>query len=266
MSSRLQKRCLITSFLAHAGLALLLVLAPAFRDPDSRLSDGGPPLEMIPGELVDAALAPGFIPQASAPEASPPAVQRPREPEPEPEPEPAPKAPPRTPQRNLDFDVPKAKEPGFTLPSARLEEKKKPKVEEPKPRERESVKLDLTKIKTLKPKSTPPKPAPTEPTGPSAEELARQRRQDLARSLEGASGRIAGAVSQGAVQVQIGPAGGGGEGAEAPDPEEAPPTRGTSATRSTTPGSHPRISRTISRPPTSRWSSARMAASPGPAS
>ncbi|MGE3310657.1 MAG: TonB family protein [Limisphaerales bacterium] len=228
MKSRLEKRCLIASAVAHTGLALLVFLAPAFRNPDSRLADSGLPLEMIPGELIDAALAPGFIPAAEAstanmaqPATPPPPEPKPDRtprPDPEPEPEREPKPAPRTPQREVEFDLPKAREPGFTLPSARLDEKKKPKDDEPKPRERESVKLDLSKVKSLKPPTAPNKdrdrrkPTPAEPSGPTAEELARQRRQALARSFAGASGRIAGAVSQGAVQVQIGPAGGGGGG------------------------------------------------------
>lgn len=216
-----------TSILVHTGLAGLLVFAPGFREAQPASMGEGPPLEMIAGELVDAALAPGFLPPAASdappaqepepattksppppPKASPP----PPEPDPQPEPERDPTPSPRTPPPEIKFDLPKAREPGFTLPSSQVDEKAK---EKPKRPEREAVKIDLSKIKTVKPTATPnkAKSAPSEPPGPSAEELARQRRQDLARSLEGASGKISGSVSRGAVQIHVGPAGGGGGGA-----------------------------------------------------
>jgi TonB family protein len=224
MISRLEKRCMVTSVLAHAGLAALLIFATAGGRSTTALSTEGPPLEMIAGELVDAALAPGFLPQptpeaspAPQPEpavvkATPPKASPPPEPQPEPETTPAP--PVKAPPPEIRFDLPKAREPGFTLPSSQLDEKTK---EKPKRPEREAVKIDLSKVKTVKAPSTSTKdrakPAPTpEPQGPSDEELARQRRQDLARSLDGASGKISGTVSRGAVQVQIGPLGGGGGG------------------------------------------------------
>lgn len=216
---------MVTSVLAHAGLVILLVVATAGGRSSATASIERPPLEMIAGELVDAALAPGFLPEP-APEAAlahqpepdvikatpPPKTSPP--PEPQPDPEPTPTPPVKAPPAEIRFDLPKAREPGFTLPSSQLDEKSKDKPKRP---EREAVKIDLSKIKTVKAPSTPSKdrpkttPAPA-PTGPSEEDLARQRRQDLARSLEGATGKISGTVSRGAVQVQIGPVGGGGGG------------------------------------------------------
>jgi TonB family protein len=225
MISRLEKRCMVTSVLAHAGLAMLLIFATAGGKSSTNASTELPPLEMIAGDLVDAALAPGFVPQPT-PEA--PSVREPEPevvkvtpppkssppPEPQPEPEPTPAPPVKTPPAEIRFDLPKAREPGFTLPSSQLDEKSKDKPKRP---EREAVKIDLSKIKSVKAPSTPnkdrPKNVPSpEPSGPSEEELARQRRQDLARSLEGATGKISGTVSRGAVQIQIGPRGGGGGG------------------------------------------------------
>lgn len=216
MISRLEKRCFVTSVSAHAALAVLLLVAPAFRQSPPPAFDSGVPLEMMAGELIDAALAPGFVqpttaepPPASDPEPTQPPPRQP-EPAPEPQPVPTPAPPTKRPPPDVEFDLPKAREPGFTLPSAQLEPKKTPK-EKPKekPPEREAVKIDLSKLKSLK---STPKPSPAKPSGPTAQELARQRRQDLARSLDGASGRIAGAVSRGAVEIQIGPVGGGGGG------------------------------------------------------
>lgn len=232
MASKLEKRCLATSALAHGTLAMLLVFAPGFLKSETAEVGEGPPLELMAGELIDAALAPGFLPQnpPETPEASPsqaepppPPPQRtttprpPAEPEPEPETtsEPPPVTPPSKPAKSeIDFDLPKAREPGFTLPSTQVDDKTKDKPKRP---EREAVKIDLSKLKALKPNPNAArdrkKAVPAEPSGPSAEELARQRRQDLARSLEGASGRISGAVAKGTVQIQIGPPGGGGGGA-----------------------------------------------------
>jgi len=176
---------------------------------------------MIPGELIDATLAPGFLPatESSPPaaDASPPrANPRPAEPEPEPPSQPEPpreRAAEKPAPSDISFDLPKAREPGFTLPNAQLDEKKR---EQPRKAERESVKIDLTKIKSFKPTDSSPsdrkKAVTTSPPGPSDEDLARQRRQDLLRNLDGASGRIAGAVSRGTVQIQTGPPGGGGGG------------------------------------------------------
>jgi len=228
MSSRLEKRCLATSALVHGTLLALLLFAPGFRKARLLDSAGGPPLELMAGELIDAALAPGFLqsspsepPPGQEPDRSPPPKTEAKpEPEPEPvrEPEPKPAPPPkaREPEPDLDFDLPKAREPGFTLPSTKAAQAEKPKTpakqpEKPKPPEKESVKIDLSKIKRITP-ATPPRKAPPA-QGPSAEELARARREQLARSIDGASGRIAGAVSSGTVQIQIGPAGGGGGGA-----------------------------------------------------
>lgn len=223
MISRLQKRCFVTSALVHTTLAAVLLLVPAFRDARPTALGEGPPLEMMPGELIDAALAPGFLPPTATeappaqetpapPKATPPPKTVPP-PEPEPEPEPVRTPAPKTPAPDLQFDLPKAREPGFTLPSSQLDTKTKDKDKRP---ERETPKIDLSKIKSIKPTSTAPKdrkkPVAAEPEGPSAEDLARARRQEIARSLDGASGQIAGAVSRGTVQVQIGPPGGGGGG------------------------------------------------------
>jgi TonB family protein len=212
-----------SSMIAHVGLGALLFIATAGGKPNAS-SNEAPPLEMIAGELVDAALAPGFLPQPTPetpptrqPEADivkdtpPPKVSPPSEPQPEPE---TPTPPAKAPPPEIRFDLPKAREPGFTLPSSQVEEKPKDKPKRP---EREAVKIDLSKIKAVKPPPTPHKDRAkatpsSEPPGPSDEELARQRRQDLARSLEGATGKISGTVSRGAVQVQIGPLGGGGGG------------------------------------------------------
>lgn len=221
MSTRLQRRCLVTSAAVHGALGLLLVVAPAFRKSEVQALGNEGILEMIPGELIDEALAPGFLPapEASAPpaDASPPrANPKPAEPEPEPPSKPEPSKEPvaeKPAPSDISFELPKAREPGFTLPNAQLDEKNR---EKPKKPERESVKIDLTKIKTFKStdSSTPDrkKVVSATPPGPSAEDLARQRRQDLLRTLDGASGRIAGAVSRGTVQIQTGPPGGGGGG------------------------------------------------------
>ncbi len=220
MMTRLQKRCFATSASVHGVLALLLMLAPGFRRASPPNLGEGAPLELMSGELIDAALAPGFLPSTSAEapaaraDAPPPPPPVKSTPPPEPEPDRTPMPPRKEPPSEVDFDLPKAREPGFTLPNSQLDEKKNPKPK-PKAPEREAVKIDLSKVKTLNPTPPPRDRRPStrpESTGPSAEELARQRRQNLARSLDGASDRIAGAVSRGAVQVQIGPAGGGGGG------------------------------------------------------
>ncbi|MBL9128211.1 MAG: TonB family protein [Verrucomicrobiales bacterium] len=230
MISKLDKRCFATSALVHATLAALLLFAPGLSRSRENQPGEGPPLELMAGELIDAALAPGFLKQEAPenpPEAAEPPPAAPRKsatPEPPPEPEPQPEPPqqietPKTPPAKAakdepDFDLPKAREPGFILPSTKGDDKSKDKPKRP---EKDEVKIDLSKAKVLKPNpnaaQTRKKPVPAEPTGPSAEDLARQRREDLARSLEGASGRIAGAVAKGTVQIQVGPAGGGGGGA-----------------------------------------------------
>jgi len=213
-----------TSILVHAGLAALLVIAPGFRDAHPSDIGEGIALEMIAGELVDAALAPGFLPstatelpllreQEPALTKTPPPAKAAPPPEPDPEPEPEPTPAPKPPPSDIRFDLPKARDPGFTLPSSQLDEKAKDKPKRP---EREAVKIDLSKVKTVRPTSLPnkerTKPTPAEPPGPSGEDLAHQRRQELARSFDGASGKISGTVSRGAVQIQIGPVGGGGGG------------------------------------------------------
>lgn len=183
MTQRLQRRCLITSAVVHGVLLLLLVLTPGFREARRDLLDAGPPLELLPGALIDQALADrpaSALPPEPAPPQDTPQPQV-REPEPEPEPPPPRPRPRETP---------------------RPEVQRPPPVEvEPEPG-RVAPKIDWNKAKPLSPTRSPrtPRPSPAErPSSPNRE---------FNRSLARATAALERSANSDTVNLRIG----GGQG------------------------------------------------------
>ncbi len=218
MNQRLQTRCLVSSALAHALLLGVLLFMPGFRSERPLENQLGPGINLIPGELVDAALAAG----STGPAPAQPAATR--EPAPTPPPPREAKAPTPTPPAEkqesvppaVQFDLPKLDGPGFVLPRSPSPEKPAPKPT-PKPTPR----FDFSKAQPVKPASQlRPEPLVEKPSGPSPERVQRDRINQLARSIASASGALErSSGGRGTVNVQItatgnvgGTAGGGGGG------------------------------------------------------
>jgi TonB family protein len=183
MNRRLQTRSLVTSAVAHALLLALLLMAPGFRRARQDRLLSGPPLELVPGALVDATLA-----RAATTSRTPAQTPRPRQqpqhraparpeserPEPPREPERAPFARERPPER----PVPRARE--------------------------EARRFDLSKARSIRELDSRTDSRQER----RAESNARLRMRALDRQLASAAGSLARAAAAGAVEIQI--SGGGG--------------------------------------------------------
>jgi colicin import membrane protein len=85
--NRLEQKCIIASGGFHLLLVVILVIGPAFLTSKSK-SDDRPPLDVIPGKLIDAAFSDGGNPHGTPPPPDP-IVPRPQpvvQPAPQPEP------------------------------------------------------------------------------------------------------------------------------------------------------------------------------------
>ncbi len=235
MSTGLQARCLASSALAHGLLVGVLLLAPGFRPQHADMLGAGPPLEMMSGGEIDAALAPGPAPLAHlestpATELREPQVRQPEVRQPKPLTPPVPKPPqvpppdhpekadkperpvPRTPSE-IKFDLPKSEGTGFELPSSRSSTKD-PKKKNPDSR------FDFSKARTVKLADVSRKPDPEAAEREAAAAAAaenRARLHNLARSLDSATGNLERSGGKGTLQVRIssgteGGTGGGGGG------------------------------------------------------
>lgn len=205
MNPRLQRRCLVTSLVVHGLLLALILVAPGFQKSRPDLLGALRPLELLPGELIDAAL--GMAP--------------PPEPEPEPEPvepvrqepvmEPPPPVPPpkATPRPEVPVVIPEVTRPNVaTPPRAKPAEKKPaPPVEKKAPPvEKKAPKLDFSKAKAV-PDTARKSAAKVTPS----EDSSRQRMAALAKQMAQRTGDLERSAS-GAVNVQLSAAGGGGGG------------------------------------------------------
>ncbi len=218
MFSRLQNRCLASSALAHGLLAALLLFGQGFHSRNDDLLAGGPPLELVGGDLVQEALAapgpkgPGPVtPSVPAPPVAPPKAQ-------EPPPARAATPPPKA-ASDIQFELPRAAGGELVLPAGRKAEKEPPKKAAP-----EIPKFDFENVKSL-PKPQPRKPSAAELAArdrAAAEEAKRERLRNLASTLAGATGTLAQKATGGGIKVELsrasqggGGGGGGGGGAGA---------------------------------------------------
>jgi outer membrane biosynthesis protein TonB len=187
--SRLEKKCFMGSASVHLVLVLVLLVGPGFitsRNP----SDALPVLEVIPANLVDAALAGGGNPNAKPPPPSPiiareTVASTPAPPTVTPRPEPEPVSEPRKPTR--------------TRKSPPREVDETP-AREPKP-------SPVAREPLTKSEQEPPKRKPIEPDlkpvvrGPTTDSAARDRarvaerqRQELAAAAAARRAEIASAL------------------------------------------------------------------------
>lgn len=230
MMTRLQKRCLVTSAATHALLLALLIFAPGFRSPRTELLADGPALSLVPGELIDAALAPGPPPAlepSRSPDPTPPAahstppVARAAEPErasaPEvPPPDPTPPPPDKSTHRvkappEAKVDLPITEGGSFVLPAAEKESPKKPPVKE-KPKFNFN---DAKPVKNPTPNLRLPDRDKFKPADRGADEGPAKpdtRMRDLAKSIASAAGSLEKGASRGTIEISVGGAGGGGGG------------------------------------------------------
>lgn len=69
--NRLNQKCFVASTGVHVLLFVILLIGPAFLSPKSK-PDSRPPLDVIPGKLIDAAFSGGGDPHAAPPPPAPP--------------------------------------------------------------------------------------------------------------------------------------------------------------------------------------------------
>jgi TonB family protein len=190
---RLQNRCLLTSAAVHASLLALLVFAPAFRRESKDLIT--PPLELVPGELIDAALAPGLAPlESSAPPKSDVTAEV-REPQRQPAPAPIVRQP-RPPTREEPPEV-------ETAPQSTT--RKEPPVRA----QRDRPKLfDFSKATSIKPTKT----SRSASKSSAADNQASSQMRSLERRLAEAAGSISSARNSSTIRISTPGGGGGGRG------------------------------------------------------
>lgn len=200
--SRLQRRCLAGSALLHAGLVALVVLAPAFRPQRIDLLNAGPPIELVPSALVEAALAPAPSPREEVREATPrppepapapstPSIVTPPARQPQPSPAPTPRARTETPPRPV---VPEA-----TRPDTATARKAPPPAA--KAPERTQPAFDFSKARAAE-RAAPRTPAP------ATKAATPPRWQSIDRQLASAAGALAQSTTRSTVEVQISGSGG----------------------------------------------------------
>ncbi|MBX3746190.1 MAG: TonB family protein [Verrucomicrobiae bacterium] len=200
--SRLQRRCLAASALLHAGLLAVVVLAPAFRPHRIDLLSAGPPIELVPSALVEAALAPAPAPREQPretpphqPDPTPPPVTPPPVTPPVRQPQPPPAQSPRPRTDN----PPRPALPETPRPDTAAARKSTPPAS--KAPERTSPTFDFSKAKAAeRPATRAPEPATKAPSPP--------RWQSLDRQLANAAGSLAQSTTRSTVDVQISGSGG----------------------------------------------------------
>ena len=130
--NRLQQKCFVASGGFHLLLVVILVIGPAFLSSKSQ-SDNRPPLDVIPGRLIDAAFSGGGNPNGTPPPPAPivprpqPVVQPAPQPEPVKPPEPV-KAREQQPRPQPVEEVKPAKPDPSSLETSDDHKRKKPEV------------------------------------------------------------------------------------------------------------------------------------------
>jgi TonB family protein len=208
MNPRLKRRCLVSSLVVHGLLLTLIFLAPGFQKSRPDLLGMPRPLELVPGELIDAALGMAPSPEPVPVEA---VIPPPEEPvRQEPVVEPPPRVPKAKPKPEVAVVIPELERPTVaTPPKAKPVEKKPapPVIKKAPPVEKAPPRLDFSKAKAVP--DTAKKAASKAPTTP--EDTSRQRMAALAQQLALRTGDLERSAS-GAVNVQLSGAGGGGGG------------------------------------------------------
>jgi TonB family protein len=177
---------------AHAALLGLLMVGPAFQRPRNELLLDGPPLELMPGDLLDAP-ALQQAPPANAEPAPPAPTPVVREPEPTPQP-PRRETPPAPPPAPVTPRVePKPETPAPAPKPAQ--------TQTPTPKPREKVSFDFSKATTVKPQTS---------SSRAREEEARA--QALQRQIARAAGSLRSSSAQ---PTTVSISGGGGGSANA---------------------------------------------------
>jgi len=191
---RLHKKCFVASTGFHLLLLVILLVGPAFLASRSKL-DNSPPLDVIPGKLIDAAFSGGGNPNGTPP---PRALPEPRPPvavPPAPPPEPVKVRPPE-PAPEPVKEVRDTKPDPNALEPAPDRKRKKPEV---------STKAVVRKSDTTKTTKSPS----TASTDDSAERRLADNRRRAADLLGAAARTIGKDIAPGTSLEAIGPGGGG---------------------------------------------------------
>jgi colicin import membrane protein len=209
---RLQKKCFIASVGAHALLALILFIGPAFQSSTSK-TDNLPVLEFIPDKTFDALVSGGGNPQAQ-PLAAPPAPQpKPlAPPPPQPQPQPEVQPPPPAPRPRPAPQPEKIREP--EPPKETVKEAKSPKLDPESlelSKDRKTKKPEIsTKLVTRTQRDTKAEAkAQADAQAREDAQAATDARRRLARQIGRMAEHLGGEVS-GATTIELkGPGGGG---------------------------------------------------------